>query len=69
LHVVSNIEKNGWFLMFFDTEREAKELGIPAQVHENLKKEVRHEFPNDEMLFELHLLRVLMEYSRKKTGN
>jgi hypothetical protein len=56
-------------LMFFDTERKARELGIRDQVYEKLKKEVKHEFLNDEMMFELHLLRALMEYSRKKTGN
>lgn len=55
--------------MFFDTERKAKELGIRADTYRRLKEEIRNEFPNDEMMFELHLLRALMEYSRKKAEN
>lgn len=54
--------------MFFNTEKKAKELGIKTAVYQRLKEEVKNEFPNDEMMFELHLLRVLMDYSRK-TGN
>jgi len=55
--------------MFFNTEKKAKELGIRAEIYQKLKEEVKHEFPHDEMMFELHLLRALMEYSRKKVGN
>lgn len=51
--------------MFFDTEKKAREPGIQPEVYQKLKEEVKSEFPNDEMMFELHLLRALMEYSRK----
>ena len=51
--------------MFFNTEKKAKELGIRADVYHKLEEEIKNEFPHDEMMFELHLLRALMEYSRK----
>lgn len=46
--------------MFFTTEKKAQELGIQAKVYQKLKEEVKNEFPNDEMMFELHLLRAIM---------
>ena len=46
-----------------------KELGIRADIYHKLKEEIKKEFPNDEMMFELHLLRALMEYSRKEVEN
>ncbi len=51
--------------MFFNTEKKAQELGIQPEVYQKLREEVKNEFPNDEMMFELHLLRAVMEYSRK----
>jgi hypothetical protein len=51
--------------MFFDTEKKAKELNITPEIYQKLKKEIEKEFPNDEMMSELHLLRALMEYSGK----
>ena len=53
--------------MVFDTEKKARELGITPEVYQELKEEVKNEFPHDEMMVELHLLRVLMEYSRRKS--
>jgi len=47
----------------FDVERKCKELGISKDIFETLSKEVRSDFPNDEMMFELHLIRALMAYS------
>ncbi|MGD2250912.1 MAG: hypothetical protein PVF58_21135 [Candidatus Methanofastidiosia archaeon] len=55
--------------MFFDTEKKAKELNINPEIYQKLKKEIENEFPNDEMMSELHLLRALTEYSRKKREN
>jgi hypothetical protein len=43
----------------FDIKEKVRELGIPENVYKKLEKEVREEFPNDEMMFELHLIRVL----------
>ena len=55
--------------MFFNTEKKAKELGIRADIYHKLEEEIKNEFPHDEMMVELHLLRVLIEYSRKKVEN
>ncbi|MFX1297739.1 MAG: hypothetical protein ACFFD2_23190 [Promethearchaeota archaeon] len=50
----------------FDVKRKCEGLGILKDVYEDFVKEVRLEFPNDEMMFELHLLRALMAYSDKR---
>jgi len=55
--------------MYFETRKKARDLGIDSRVYEQIKKEVKKEFPNDKMMFELHLLRALMEYSRKNVEN
>lgn len=47
----------------FDVKRKCKELGLSKDIFETISKEVRSEFPNDEMMFELHLIRALMAYS------
>ena len=44
----------------FDYESIAKEAGIPEQKLDELRKTIRLEFPRDEMMYELHLLRVCM---------
>lgn len=53
----------------FDIKEKARELGISEDTYKKLEKEVREEFPNDEMMFELHLIRVLKSHSRKKVRN
>jgi len=55
--------------VIFDIKEKAQELGISEDIYKKLEKEVRQEFPNDEMMFELHLIRVLKSYSRKKVRN
>ena len=44
----------------FDYESMAREAGIPPQKLEELRKIIRQEFPKDDMMYELHLLRVCM---------
>jgi len=55
--------------VIFDVERKAKEVGISKDLYKKLEKEVREEFPNDEMMFELHLIRALKSHSQKKVRN
>jgi len=55
--------------VIFDIKGKAQELGISKDIYKKLEREVRQEFPNDEMMFELHLIRVLKSYSRKKVRN
>jgi hypothetical protein len=50
----------------FDTKRVAREMGIPEEDYEKLEKEIKEEFPKDEMMFELHFLRAL-KYLAGKT--
>lgn len=43
----------------FDVEKLAKAAGITVNDFNRMAKEVRQEFPDDEMMFELHLMRVI----------
>ena len=37
----------------------AKEMKVPAAVIKRIEKEVKKEFPNDKMMYELHVLRAM----------
>lgn len=43
----------------FDYEALAKEYNIGQEALLQLEKEVRQDFPDDEMMFELHMIRAL----------
>lgn len=47
-------------MRFFDCEKVASEANIPPDKLEELRHLIRREFPRDEMMFELHLLRACM---------
>ncbi len=47
-------------MRYFDYEQVAREAGIPADRLADLSKLVRAEFPTDDMLYELHVLRACM---------
>jgi phosphopantetheinyl transferase len=47
-------------MRYFDYEKAAREAKIPAEKLAELRRIVREEFPRDEMMYELHLLRVCM---------
>lgn len=47
-------------MRYFDYEKAAREAKIPAEKMAELSRIVREEFPKDEMMYELHLLRVCM---------
>lgn len=49
---------------YFDIEKAAKSTGITAADFNRLVKEVRQEFPDDEMMFELHLMRAIKTASK-----
>jgi len=55
--------------MLYDIELLLKELDISDQEKKDLIKEVREEFPQDEMLFELHLFRAITYSKKSKTKN
>ena len=47
-------------MRFFDCEKVASEANIPPDKLDKLRQLIRQEFPHDEMMFELHLLRACM---------
>jgi hypothetical protein len=47
-------------MRFFDCEKVATEANIPPDQLEKLRRIIQQEFPRDEMMFELHLLRACM---------
>ncbi len=47
-------------MRYFDYERVAHEAGFSAVKLDELRGLVRLEFPKDDMMYELHLLRVCM---------
>lgn len=47
-------------MRYFDFTKVAKEARISARDLARLRAVVRREFPKDQMLFELHMLRVCM---------
>ena len=51
--------------IFFDTDKLATELRISRNEFNSLKTSVREELPDDEMMYQLHLLRALQRKSMK----
>ena len=50
----------GSTMHYFDYEKIARKAHIPPEKLEELSRLIRQEFPRDEMLYELHLLRACM---------
>jgi len=49
----------------FNIEKIIKESGLSDKVIKKLEKEVREEFPTDEMMYELHLMRAIESEKNK----
>lgn len=47
-------------MRYFDYQKVAEEAGIPARSLAEISHLVREEFPKDDMLYELHLLRTCL---------
>ena len=45
--------------MMYDIEAAYKKSGLTEKEFEEIKSEVKSDFPNDEMMFELHVIRIL----------
>jgi len=43
----------------FDIKKVIKKISISKKELQKLEKEIKQEFPNDRMMYELHLLRAL----------
>ena len=46
-------------IKYFDYYKVAKEMDISEDIVLNIEKEVKEEFPDDIMMFELHVMRAL----------
>lgn len=44
-------------MYYFDYQKVAQDAGITPDALEELRRVIRREFPHDDMLYELHLLR------------
>ncbi len=53
--------------MLYDIEMLLKDLELSKEQKEDLIKELKEEFPQDEMLFELHLYRAVQYLKKLKT--
>ena len=51
--------------MMFNYEAIAKRINLPEERVSEIGKIIRKDFPRDELMFELHMLRVLMALERK----
>ena len=52
--------------MVFDYKTISKKLKVPTRVLGKFEQEASSEFPGDDMLRELHVLRALKAYARAK---
>jgi len=50
--------------MLFDYQRAAKRAGIAEEKLGRLRRQIREDFPHDEMMFELHMLRAILAVER-----
>jgi len=48
--------------VLFDYQTFAKELSVPVEIIQKYEKEAHDEFPYDNMLMEIHVLRALKAY-------
>jgi len=55
-------------MRYFDYEQTALEAGISDVELESIKQALRSEFPDDDMMWELHLLRVCLSVRDGKVG-
>jgi hypothetical protein len=51
----------------FDYRASVQALHVPLAEVVKLEKQAKHEFPHDEMLMELHLLRAIKAYANQTT--
>ncbi len=45
--------------MIFDIETTFRRSGLSVKEIEKIKRRVRTDFPNDDMMYELHIIRIL----------
>jgi hypothetical protein len=53
----------------FDIEKAFTESGIGKDQFEKISKECREDFPNDEMMYELHVIRALRAWEKRNQSS
>jgi len=56
-------------LEYFDYRKLARRMKVPENIVKKIEKEVKDEFPNDRMMYELHVLRAINSRYWEKTGS
>lgn len=54
---------------YFDYREVAKEMNVPDTTLKKIEEEVKKEFPNDKMMYELHVLRAVRSKYWQKIVN
>ena len=54
---------------YFDYRSVAKEMSVPEEIVVKIEEDVKEEFPNDKMMYELHVLRALKSRYWERSGN
>jgi len=54
-------------IKYFDYQKVAKDMKMPASILKKIEKEVKAEFPKDKMMYELHVLRAIKSKYWEKT--
>ncbi len=55
-------------IKYFDYQKVAKDMKMPASILKKIEKEVKAEFPKDKMMYELHVLRAIRSKYWEKTS-
>jgi len=53
--------------LYFNYQKVAKDMKMPASILKKIEKEVKAEFPKDKMMYELHVLRAIKSKYWEKT--
>ena len=53
---------------YFDYQKVARDMNMPASLLKKIEKEVRAEFPQDKMMYELHMMRAIKSKYWQKGG-
>ena len=51
--------------LMFDYRSLGENLAIPKDIVQKLEEEARNEYPSDNMLMEIHVLRAIKSYAKK----
>jgi hypothetical protein len=54
--------------LMFDYRSLGEKLAVPPKIVQKIEEEVRNEFPFDNMLMEIHILRAIKTYAKQFTG-